>query len=92
MTESSYDLMFSKLGRSRLFDMYFAEAQQVLASLVLQPADDPRVDVTACVSKLLYMCSRFEGNFVPVSWTNLMHVNFEDVFVMVSYIGPIVPL
>lgn len=72
MTESSYDLMFSKLARARLFDMYFAEAHQVLASLVLQPADDPRVDVTACVIKLLYMCSRSEGNFVPVSLTNLM--------------------
>lgn len=50
MAESSYDLLFSKLARARLFDMYFAEAQQVLAGLVLQPADDPRVDVTACVS------------------------------------------
>ncbi|CAK9867619.1 unnamed protein product [Sphagnum jensenii] len=49
MAESSYDLLFSKLARARLFEMYFEEAGQVMASLILQPADDPRVDVTACV-------------------------------------------
>lgn len=49
MAESSYELLFSKLARARLFEMYFEEAGQVMASLILQPADDPRVDVTACV-------------------------------------------
>jgi hypothetical protein len=49
MTESSYDLMFSKLARARLFNMYFDESRNVLAQFVLQPADDPRVDVTGRV-------------------------------------------
>lgn len=49
MTESSYDLMFSKLARARLFNMYFDESRNIMAHLVLQPADDPRVDVTARV-------------------------------------------
>ncbi|KAG0576167.1 hypothetical protein KC19_5G060400 [Ceratodon purpureus] len=49
MTESSYDLMFSKLARARLFNMYFDESRKILAQLVLQPADDPRVDVTGRV-------------------------------------------
>ncbi|XP_024365776.1 uncharacterized protein [Physcomitrium patens] len=49
MTESSYDLMFSKLARARLFNMYFDESRNILAHIVLQPADDPNVDVTARV-------------------------------------------
>ena len=49
MTESSYDLMFSKLARTRLFNMYFDESRNILAQLILQPADDPRVDVSARV-------------------------------------------
>lgn len=52
MTESSYDLMFSKLARARLFNMYFDESRNILAQFVLQPADDPRVDVTGRVISL----------------------------------------
>lgn len=58
MTESSYDLMFSKLARARLFNMYFDESRNILAHFVLQPADDPRVDVTARVSNFLHLCLR----------------------------------
>lgn len=57
MTESSYDLMFSKLARARLFNMYFDESRNILAHLVLQPADDPRVDVTARVFSLRFFFS-----------------------------------
>ncbi|KAL3692355.1 hypothetical protein R1sor_006006 [Riccia sorocarpa] len=49
MLESSYDLLFSKLARAKLFRDYFEEADYTLGRIILQPADDPRVDVTATV-------------------------------------------
>ncbi|CAM6124004.1 unnamed protein product [Calypogeia fissa] len=49
MTESSYDILFSKLARARLFREYFEEADQLLGRIMLQPPHDSRVDVTATV-------------------------------------------
>jgi hypothetical protein len=44
-----YDLLFSKLAHANLFGISFEEAAQLMTSLVIQPCDDPWLDVTACV-------------------------------------------
>ncbi|CAM6097875.1 unnamed protein product [Calypogeia fissa] len=50
MIESSYDILFSKLARARLFREYFEEADQLLLGrFMLQAPHDSRVDVTAIV-------------------------------------------
>lgn len=50
MAESSYDLLFSKLPRARLFNDYYAEAGRVVARALLQPPEDRNVDICAQVS------------------------------------------
>eukprot|EP00850_Spirogloea_muscicola_P019937 SM000202S05908 [mRNA] locus=s202:171732:175091:- [translate_table: standard] len=47
MLESAYDVQFSKLVRHRLLEMYFADTAPFVGRLVLQPPDDPQVDMTA---------------------------------------------
>ncbi|GAQ80135.1 hypothetical protein KFL_000470090 [Klebsormidium nitens] len=49
MAESSYDLLFSKLPRARLFDDYYAEAGRLVARALLQPPEDRNVDICAQV-------------------------------------------
>lgn len=50
MAESSYDLLFSKLPRARLFNDYYAEAGRLVARALLQPPEDRNVDICAQVN------------------------------------------
>lgn len=50
MAASSYEILFSKVARKALFSDYYAQADQLLARIMLKPPEDPNVDFIATVS------------------------------------------
>lgn len=50
MTESSYDVLFGKVVRKRLFADYNGQADEFIAHIMLKPPEDPNVDITATFS------------------------------------------
>lgn len=50
MLESSYNMLFGKLGLKCLFEDYFEEARHFNTIFMLKPIDDPNVDMMATLS------------------------------------------
>lgn len=50
MVKSSYDVLFSKVSRERLFADYYGEAERFMAQIMLKPPEDPNVDFIATVA------------------------------------------